>query len=397
MKKAGLFTLLLSLLNAGEMEYLTKQKQDVQAYKQKEVDAAYEKLRFEWLSPLSLSYSIQQNQSAQYDTPSETTTASISLNQDLFRSGGIYYAIQYAGSKHAYDRTALAEENAGLAQQLVSAVLTIRRGEYQLAQSEYRLKNKEIEIVIKKQQYEAGDVDVTLLNNAIMDRNLEQKTFMNLKTTLKNARIELQKLTDTSPGEIALPAFELVDEASYLSQSYAVEKLREQARLSGYQYGVTRAAYLPKLSLSGQYGTTQYVHDAMNIDYSGDSYYLGLQLSIPLDYKTLATLEESRAAELRTRSQTLDKTREQTAYYKQIKSNIDTYREYIELTRKNQALYDELLQVTEAGVKAGYRTGFDLQTLRNTKAIDEYEIRINELNIQLELAKLHYSTKEATQ
>jgi len=388
--------LLLSLLGAQELEYLTKDKQDVQAYKSKEVDAAYDKLRFEWLNPLSLSYSIQQNQSAPNDTASETTTASITLNQDLFRSGGIYYALLYAGSKHAYDRTALDEENSALAQQLVSAVLTIRRGEYQVAQSEYRLKNKEIEILIKRQQYEAGDVDITLLNNAIMDRNAEQRTLATLKKTLANARIDLQKLTDKSPGEITLPSFRLVERDTYMNQNYTVAKLQEQARLSGYQYGVTRAAYLPRLSLNGQYGNTHHRHDELNIDYTGDSYYLGLQLSIPLDYKTLATLEEAKAAELRTRSLTLDKSREQEANYRQIKSNIDTYREYIELTKNNQTLYDELLEVTEAGVKAGYRTGYDLQTLRNTKAIDEYEIKINELNIQLELAKLHYTTKEAS-
>ena len=65
------------------------------------------------------------------------------------------------------------------------------------------------------------------------------------------------------------------------------------------------------------------------------------------------------------------------------------------LAQNNLALYDDLIQATTAGVKTGYRSGYDLETLQNTKKIDEYEITINELNIQLELVKLHYLTKEA--
>jgi len=56
-------------------------------------------------------------------------------------------------------------------------------------------------------------------------------------------------------------------------------------------------------------------------------------------------------------------------------------------------LYDDLIQATQAGVNAGTKTGYDLQTLKNSKKIEELEIKINEINIQIELAKLHFSLK----
>lgn len=386
------FVLLLTMLHAGELEYLTKEKQDIQGYKSKEIDAAYEQLKYEWLNPLSVILSTRQDNSAQ-DISSETQSTYLSLSQDIFRSGGIYYAIRYAGSKYAYDRMTLEEENAALAQKLFTTLLTIKRTRYQLAQSETRLKNKEIEILIKRQQYEAGDVDITLLNNAIMDRNAEQKILTNLKTTLNNARIDLKKLTDRKEDEIPLPTFTLAEKENYLKQNYAVAKLREQSRLTHNRYAVTRAGYLPKLGLNGQYGTTDYTNDDLGTSYSGDYYYVGLQLSIPLDFTTGATLQEAKVNALKTQSQTLDREREEDAYYDQIRANIDAYKEYISLTRENLALYDDLITATAAGVETGYRSGYDLETLRNTKRIDEYEIRINELNIQLELVKLHYLAK----
>lgn len=394
MRYLGTFILLLSILNAEGLEYLTKEKQDIQTYRSQEIDTAYEQLKYNWLNPLSLVLSTRQDNSAQ-DIASETQSAYLSLSQDIFRSGGIYYAIQYAKSKYAYDRIALEEENAALSQQLFTTLLTIKRTRYQLAQSETRLKNREIELLIKRQQYEAGDVDITQLNNAIMERNAEQKTLTNLKTTLNNARIDLKKLTDKSEDDIPLPTFSLVDKQRYLERNYAVTKLREQSRLTHNQYAVTRAGYLPALNLSGQYGTTDYTNDDLGTSYSGDYYYIGLQLSIPLDFTTGATLQEAKVNALKTQSQTLDKQREEDAYYDQIKANIAAYNEYIALTKANLALYDELIEATAAGVKTGYRSGYDLATLENTKKIDEYEITINELSIQLELVKLHYLTKEA--
>ena len=58
---------------------------------------------------------------------------------------------------------------------------------------------------------------------------------------------------------------------------------------------------------------------------------------------------------------------------------------------KNLSLYDELISVIQAGVDSGYKTGYDLQTIKNSKAIEEYTIKINELNIELELAKLYFA------
>jgi len=381
---------------AADLTYLSKEKRDIQKYRAQEIESGYEKQKYSWLNPLNIALSYRLDESAQTGSLSETQNAYINLSQDVFRSGGIYYTMQYARDKNAYDKTVLEQENAVLNQQLFTNLLTIRRSEYQIKQSEYRLKNKEIEIFIKRRQYEAGDVDITLLNNAIMDRNRELQILMSLKNTLSNTRIDMKKLTDRNEDEIALPHFSLAGKEDFLRQNYNIDKLQQQAAQSNDQYLITRSGYLPKLNLNGQYGMTEYQNRDLPLDYSRNSYFVGLQLSIPLDYTTGATVQEAKVAALKTGVQVLDRQREESASYEQIKSNIDNYQEYIELTKKNLQLYEELLEVTEAGVNAGYKAGYDLQTLRNTKTIDEYEIRINETNIQIELAKLHFLTKEAS-
>ncbi len=387
-----IFILSLAPLHAEGLDDLAPTLQAVQQHKQSEIDTAYDKLKYDWLSPLSLSATWQQNHSAATDTDSTTSSLALTLSQDIFRSGGIYYAIQYANSKYAYDQTALGQENAALQLELVTAVLNLRLAEAQLAQSDHRLKSREIELLIKRRQYEAGDVDITQLNNAIMDRNSEQKTQLGLKTSLHNAKIALKRLSDRDPEQISLPTFTLTDKASYLNQSYTVAALRRQAQMQNDQYRLTRAAYLPALALNAQYAQTDYRSDLAAAEYNGNNYYVGLQLSLPLDFTTSATLENTKATALKVQAQTLDKQREEDAAYEEAQTRIATYRDYIDLTKSNLALYDELINAAEAGVKAGYRPGYDVETLRHTKAVDEYEITINELNIQLELAKLHYQT-----
>jgi len=112
---------------------------------------------------------------------------------------------------------------------------------------------------------------------------------------------------------------------------------------------------------------------------------------MPLVYNASATIQEAQATYLKEAAKTADKKRELNAQYAQVFEKIQSYRDTIAITSKNLILYDELIGILQAGVNAGTKTGYDLQTLKNTKAIEELEIKINEINIQIEFAKLHFS------
>jgi outer membrane protein len=391
MKMALLLLLGGSLSFAEELELLSTEKKTVQEQKKAAIDAGARKLRYEWLAPLNLSLSISEGQTAFGGEKSTTKRAAASISQDLFRSGGIYYAIRYADAKQGFDTVGWETENATFAQQIVTSVLTLRRSEYELRQSKARLDNYDIEIFLKQQEYEAGNIDITLLNNAIMDKNAELKNYLSIKYSITETSLELAKLSDIDPEKVILPEFKLVDKEAYLEHSYNRVGAQRQSLLSETEYKVTRASYLPALSLEASAGYLDYVSETPGADYDGDFYTLGAVLSMPLQYNSIATLEESRANVLRRRGELLDSRREEGYAFEQALSRIEIYREYIDVTAQNLALYKELIDVTQKGVEAGYYTGYDLQTLKNSRIIDESTIRINEINIQIELAKLHYS------
>ncbi|HEX5624065.1 MAG TPA: TolC family protein, partial [Sulfuricurvum sp.] len=91
--------------------------------------------------------------------------------------------------------------------------------------------------------------------------------------------------------------------------------------------------------------------------------------------------------------QAADTKRLMEASYEQKVALIENYRRLITIIRSNLHYYDELIRATEAAVKAGYKAGYDLQTLQNSRAIEELEIKINDLNIQIELAALYYQMR----
>lgn len=381
----------VSLASADELTFLSEPKQSLLRYEKENIDAEHEKLRTDWIAPINLSGSYTYSKSAQGDYHSDMTGISASASQDIFRSGGITYQIAYADTNQQTRLIVLKQTIASLNSQIFNTLLNLRKSSYLLEQSNLHLKNKEIAIFIKRQLYDAGKVDITELNNALMDKSSELKTRSSLKYTIAQQHLELSKSSDVNPDTITLPTFALIEKAKYLDRQFDLTYARRQSETLSHLYDVTRSRYLPSLAVNGTIGYQNYNARELPNDYQGNYYTAGLSLNLPLSYNASATIQEAKAAYLKENAATADKAREIEAIYKQSLELIDNYNDIISITTQNLSLYDDLIKATKAGVNAGVKTGYDLQTLQNTKAIEELEIKVNEINIQIELAKLHFS------
>lgn len=385
--------LLLSLSGTlfAESALLSTEKEKILEHKKNEVDSGAKALRYNWIAPLNLTVSHTEQKGVGESSFSGFNQASASFDQDLFRSGGIYYAMRYADDKHGYDLLSWHEERDTLSLALFSAVLNIRKARLQCERSDYLLKNLEIALTIKRQQYEAGATDITELNDAIMARNSEQKNFFALRQSLLDYRAELKKYSDREAESITLPEFVVYDRETYLSQNYVAALAKRQSDVAYDTYKVTKAGYLPALSLNTQARYVDYHNAALSAD-DGSSYSVGLSLSMPLEYNSFDSVEEARAAMLRQKAEAADRVREEGQKYEQTRNLISRYEEENRVLGENLKLYDTLLEVAQKGYASGLKTGYDVQTLSHTRKIGELDIAINRLNIQLEMAKLHYGT-----
>lgn len=395
MKRKSKFYFTLSLffsaaLYAQDTALLSDEKKNILQQQQKQYEAEHEKLRDDWIAPINLGASYGYDKSAN-SIEGDMKKVSASISQDIFRSGGITYKINYADAKKRADEIGLTQQIAALNEELFSALLNYKKKSYELEQSKQKLANHDIEIFIKRQLYDAGKADITELNNALMNKSSEQKNFISLEYAIAKAGLDISKLSDIDPDIYPLYSFDLVDEKEYVQNSFDLRYAKAQSQSYEHLYGVTKSSYLPSIALNGSIGYQDYNSKERLGGYNGDFYSAGVSINIPLAYNSSAAKEEAKAIYLKQSADALDKERILKASYMQSAELIKSYSHAIEISSKNLLLYDELITVIKAGVESGYKTGYDLQTIKNSKAIEEYAIKINEINIELELAKLHFA------
>lgn len=385
-----LLCFLLSNLLANE-SFLSDEKQETLLQQQKINESEHEKLRYNWITPINLNGSYNYDKSATGDYHSQTETLSASIAQDIFRFGGITYQINYADAKKLGNALLLDQRIASLNSQLFTTLLSYKKTSLQLSQSNARLANKEIEIFIKRQLYDAGKVDITELNNALMEKSGEEKNHALLNYTLADYRYEISKISDVNPDSFPLPTFEMIEKEEYLHSQWDIKTAYAQRDVLENLYGVTKTNYLPKLTINANGGYRDYNPQEFSGEYRGNFYSGGISMSIPLTYNASATIQEAKATSMEQIAQINDKRRELSASYAQMIEKIKSYNTYIQIVLKNITLYDDLIAATQAGVNVGTKTGYDLKILKNSQSIEKLELDINRINIQIELAKLHFS------
>lgn len=379
-----LSSLMLYTLYASQSTLLRENKRDIIREKKSEIEANAKKIKYDSIAPLNLSSSYSKS-SMQDEAVSDS---SLSINQDIFRSGAILYRIEYADIKRESSLSSLALENSSLYASLFTALLEYKKLQLLLKQNHFTLLNSEIEVFLKTQQYQAGSVDITELNRALREKNTALKAELLAKQALVEKEIELAKLSDVEISTIEIPHFSLILEEEYQEGNYNRRVASLNKGVSNKEYQMTKSSYLPTVSINGAYGYL----DNPNTNFSDDYYSVGATLSMPLYYNRAETLQESRAIYLQSALNIQESEIEADALYKAGVSKIKNYKAYKLVTQDNINLYTKLIDITQKALNAGIKTGYDLQTLQNTKKNDELELQISDINIQIELAKLIFAT-----
>lgn len=212
-----------------DIKLLEENKKEVLKLKEVKIQKEYEESKNSWIDPLNSTASISKSNSIS-DTNSTSKKVYIGFSQDVFRSGGIKYLIEYSDEKYKYDALSLQNERVELIYNIYDTVLEINKYNIQLKQNRLSLANQDIEVYIKKLQYEAGKLDLIELNNAIMTKNTLLKEKLNLKNTLNNKIKELSKYTDLKYTDIELLDFKAVSKDEYMERelSYNIQVSKEK-------------------------------------------------------------------------------------------------------------------------------------------------------------------------
>ncbi len=391
--------LILGVLDAEELyldPYISGLKHQEFNYDYEKSVLEKKKLRDSWIQPLQLRYSISKSNpyNEQDASVQKTQNAAIVMDQPIFRSGGIYYGIKFAEASYQYNKYSIDVAKRKLIKEAVQLLIQIKQNELNLQKQELQIDNSRINLELKQEQYLNGQLDSGFLNNAIIEKNKVTQALYDLQTNHERLISKFETISDLDYKEASTPHLRLVSSEQFLQHNIDIKQLKSEGERNLYNKNVTIAKYLPTVSLTAGYNWDK----LENPSFAGTSvssppetqyYNYGLKATIPIDFNSFRDVESSRVEYLKSLVVIDDKKRELAFLYEQVTQNLNNYDKKILLSVENKALYEKLLNETTQLYTAGYKTKYDVQTLKNSVKIEEVEQKIFELDKQLELLNLY--------
>ncbi len=395
MRKILVCSIFCSFIFADNLEILQNDKKEFRNLEKEIIQKKYEGAKNDWIGTVNLSSGLTRSHAFSKENDAFNKSISIGFSQSIYESGGIEFGIKYAKDELNSELIAWENENIAILQIIYETLLFIKKLKFQIEQSDYALKNKDIELILKKIQYEAGRVDIIDLNNAIMSKNNQQKENISLKNSLKDKEYELSKYTSFRANEIEIIDFKIIDKEKFLKDNLNIRYENSRVELLNTSYNQLKSSYKPKVTLNTSAGYSN--NENLTTNTTGDDERngsIGLNASMPIfDITKDAKLEKSKLEVLKQKVNINDIKNELAYEYEQILTQINTYDEYEKTVENNLKLYDDLIMVNQSSNSAGMTSDYDLEVLQNTKKINEYDLQINDIDKKLQYSKLYFKTK----
>jgi len=347
-------------------------------------------LEFSWINPVSIGY--DYSYSNQFDSTQISRSLSVRVDQPIFKSGGIWYAIKYAKASRRVGELSIEAQRRAMIKEAVASLFNIKKSEYQIKKQKLLIENDRIDIERKKEQYLSGDIDSSFLDQAILQKNRDTMTLFSLEESLAQLHRSFANLSDMDPDSVKLPRFTLVEKRKFLERNIDMALGSEQVLQKNYFNIMTWTRYMPALSLQGAWikpykNGSIYLSSYPNATKSYYTY--GFRISIPLDITSYHTIESTRADYLRAKVDMKDRRVEAENLYDSILKRLEVIDKKLALAKEDEALYASLVSSTKEKVEAGEMTVYDLKTMENSKDIRRLDRKIYDIERQLALLDLY--------
>jgi outer membrane protein TolC len=374
--------------------YISSNKQQSFMLERDKAESSSNILRDTWIAPIMLNYSYGVSEA--YDNKSTTQKASISIDQPIFQSGGIYFGIKYAQATREYANYSVDVAERKMIKDAVALLMQIKQSTLRIKKQELLIANAEINLEVKTQQYLSGQLDSSFLDDAIVQKNTAKQTLFDLEATKQRVVSQFRVISDLAYESATIPHLELIDEDAFLTQNISYELSKSESEKNRYYKNMTIAKYLPKVSVYGGYNWDR----SENLNFGGvsvggtqvretDYYTYGLKASMPININTFDDMQTTRVDYLKAKIAESDKQRELKALYEQVMQNIASFDKKIALSQENQEIYAKILADTKELLHVGYKTSYDVDLLQNSYDIQSIDVAIFELERQLELLNLY--------
>jgi len=277
----------------------------------------------------------------------------------------------------------------------VSILFNLKKIKLEQEKMKYQIKNDAIDILQKRDSYDAGLLDSSFLDQAILKKSQDETALLEMDLTLMELKQRFSLLSDKNPESLRLPTLKLMSKENYSEANLELKRDRFRAAESDYNQKVTWAKYLPEVSLQGQY-TDADINPLFARPGLEEKYYTyGFTVSMPLDINTFSDVEASKVEKLKAAVEVLDRENTVDEEYDWIDNSLSILDKKILLAQKDEKVYNSLYRLTKNLADAGEKTSLDADVMHNSLQIRKIDQKIYHIDKQLQLLKLYVRVENA--
>lgn len=378
------------LLASGEpkgdslLSALKKEQMDLK-YQHNETNS--DKLKYDWLNPINGAWNWSKTEDS-LNSDRESGTFSISLDQPIFKSGGIYFAMKYADANREFLYLSTQFEEQSLIKEAMSLVLNYQKNALQVERTKLQIDNALIDIKRKKEQFESGFVDSSDLDQAVLNKNNLEHNLLELQIAQKRIKRSFEALSDAKIETLSLPRFEMMDEKAFLEASLDIKKQAGDYARAQWLQKANISQFLPTVSLNGAYYNKR---DEPAGGTNSDGYYTyGIRISMPLyDVNRGREIELKRIETMQSGLKLQDVRRSEEKIYNRVYEEVGFLDQKHKIALENYKLYGELVASARDLEIAGEKTIYDVKTLENSRETMRVDAKIYAIDAQLALLDLY--------
>ena len=340
------------------------------------------KLRKDWINPVTYQY--KKNLGEEY----ETAQSIISINQPIFQSGGIYKAIKYADSTYDYASLELDQQKKDLITQALNLLYGIEKTNLNIQKAKYTLENAKIDVNRKKEQVLNGFLDASYLDDALLNLNSTKHNLVDLKYKKEELINSFNNISSQDYTKFELPVFKIFSEQEFIENNIELKKAEANIEKKGNYSYMTMAKYLPSVNAFYTYSKYHDIDDNPKLTKENDQTF-GLSLNVPFDSRTYNDVQSKRIEYLKSKLNLENSIDDEKTFFKTKLEKISMLDERLQITREDLEVYDSILKIINEEKQAQIKTQSDLDTLQNSQKIKSLDLKIYEIDKQIELLELY--------
>jgi len=370
---------------SADSSLLSKRQNDILQNEQKQNIKSSDILKLNWINPITATLSRSKSDKLNPSVTSDSFT--ISLNQPIFKSGGIYYAIKYAKANREFLELNTKLKKRSLIKNVLFLIASLKDLDLKIEKERLLIENADIDIKRKREQFLSGVLDSSFLDNAMLNKNSLQMALLDMEASKFDLLKSLKDLSDIDYKSFSFTHMKLLNIDDFLSENLNIKDALANSKQTKYIKKMTISNYFPTISLFANYNYSKSDNGIFN---SKDSYkQYGLRISMPLfDINRGKNIELQRLKYLKSKLMLNDTKQKERDLFNSVIKKVEIYNKKIKLSKEQAKLYSSLLKTTKNLYDAGEKTIYDVKTLKNSlkrSRIDEkiYRYEIDKILLDL--------------